>query len=257
MTIAIAVSVSEGLVLAADSRTTRRQQSGDDRLAEILTDNAVKIFPLGRRAGAVTYGRSHLRGLTIAGVAGRFEVRRPDLPGDVSAVIAEFEAYLGQIEPAEEAAAGSRAPRADDSVGFLVAGFGTDGTGRIYEIRWPERETHLLSTTEAPNYHWRGQGEAVTRLMKGVDARIDRSQLDPELASRLSALEYNVALSQMSLDDAVDFARLLGDAAIGIDRFVTGTMGGTKLQHLVGGHLTIAAVTPRGFRVIPAAGSWY
>ena len=47
MTIAIAVSVSEGLVLAADSRTTRWRQTLDDRLAEVLTDKAVKVFPLG------------------------------------------------------------------------------------------------------------------------------------------------------------------------------------------------------------------
>ena len=136
-----------------------------------------------------------------------------------------------------------------------MAGYGSDGAGRIYEIRWPQRETQLLSTTEAPNYHWRGQGEAVTRLMKGVDARIDRSELDPQVASRLSAVEYSVALSQMSLHDAADFARLLGDAAIGIDRFVTGTIGGTKQRRMVGGHLTIAAVTPQGFQVIPFSGS--
>jgi hypothetical protein len=255
MTIAIAVSVSEGLVLAADSRTTRWQQTHDDRPAEVLTDNAVKVFPLGRRAGAATYGRSHLRGLTIAGVAGRFELGRPDGPGDISALIAEFVAYLGRIEPAEAATAGSRTSQQEESIGFLVAGYGPDGTGRIYEIRWPEGKPHLLSTTEAPNYHWRGQGEAVTRLMKGIDGRIDRSELDPQVASRLSALEYNVALSQMSLRDAADFARMLGDAAIGIDRFVTGTTGGTKQQRMVGGHLTVAAVTPQGFQVIPFSGS--
>ena len=255
MTIAIAVSVSEGLVLAADSRTTRWQQTRDDRLAEVLTDQAVKVFPLGRRAGAATYGRSHLGGLTIAGVAGRFELGRPERPGDICALIAEFEAYLDRIEPAEAATAGSRTPQQDDSIGFLVAGYGRDGTGRIYEIRWPEKAVHLLSTTEAPNYHWRGQGEAVTRLMKGIDARIDRSEFDPQVGARLSAIEYSVALSQMSLRDAADFARLLGDTAIGIDRFVTGTIGGTKQQRMVGGHLTIAAVTPEGFHVIPFSGS--
>ena len=255
MTIAIAVSVSEGLVLAADSRTTRRQQTPEDRFAEVLTDKAVKVFPLGRRAGAATYGRSHLRGLTIAALAGRFKLGRSECPVDIAALIAEFEAYLDRIEPAEAATAGSPTPQHDESIGFLVAGYGSDGAGRIYEIRWPERETHLLSTTEAPNYHWRGQGEAVTRLMKGVDARIDRSELDPQVASRLAAVEYNVALSQMSLHDAADFARLLGDTAIGIDRFVTGTIGGTKQQRMVGGRLTIAAVTPEGFQVLPFTGS--
>ena len=136
-----------------------------------------------------------------------------------------------------------------------MAGYGPDGTGQIYEIRWPEKAVHLLSTTETPNYHWRGQGEAVTRLMKGIDARIDRSEFDPQVGARLSGIEYSVALSQMGLRDAEDFARLLGDTAIGIDRFVTGTIGGTKQQRMVGGHLTIAAVTPEGFHVIPFSGS--
>lgn len=251
MTIAIAVSVSEGLVLAADGRTTRWHGTGENRHAEILTDHAAKVFPLSHWAGAVTYGRSHLQGRTIASIASHFRFGRPKRPEDIGALVEEFQAFLGRTDQVVPAAAGSSTDSEDNAIGFLIAGYGADGVGKLYELRWPARETHVLSTTDAPNYHWRGQGEAVNRLMKGVDSRVDRAKFDPEARRGLAGLEYAVRLRQMSLRDAIDFARLLGTVAVGVNRFASGTLGGSKQAALVGGRLTFGVVTVPGFRMTP------
>jgi len=247
VTIIVAASTSEGLVLAADSRTTRRSGAKGSTRLEIATNRARKVFPLSRKVGAATHGGSQIYGRTIASLADRFRWGRP--PGatqEVSVVVGEFITFLRRLWNAERI----KAPKdpAPDPVGFLVAGYDRRGVGRMYEIRLPRGEQELLSTTDTPNYHWRGQGEAITRLMKGFDPGVDQARLGPEIAR---GLEYAVMLRHMSLQDAVDFVRLLGRVAIGVDRFTSGTLGGRQRDHVVGGRLTIATVTRDGFQWVP------
>ena len=249
MTIAIAVSTSEGLVLAADSRTTRWVKTDNARWPEVVTDHARKVFALSRRTGGVTHGRSHMNRQTIASLADRFKwTRSNDAAEDISAVVEEFAEYLRRIGKANGTETPETGP--DEMTGFLIGGYSHDGVGKLYELRLPEAKIQALSTTEAPNYHWRGQGEAISRLMKGVDSRVDRSRLDPETTEAIAGLEYAVRLRHMSLRDAIDFARFLGEIAIGIDRFSSGTVRDPQAHQFVGGHLTIATVTLEGFHCL-------
>lgn len=255
MTIALAVSVSEGLVLAADSRTTQWVQTGDARWPEVATDRARKVFPLSPRTGAATYGRSQINRHTVAALVDRF--RSEGQAGgveDVEEVIEAFSAFLHQAYELETLRANEAQP--EGHVGFLVAGYGQDGVGKLYELRIPEGTRQLLSSTELPNYHWRGQGDAVTRLMKGVDPHLDRSLLPSDVTEQLTRLEYLVRLRHMSLEDAVDFARFLGEVARGIDRFVSGTLATPHRYQLVGGPLTIAVVTQEAFRWVTPPSPW-
>ncbi len=234
-------------MLAADSLTTRRSGAEGSARLEIATTRTRKVFPLTSKVGAATQGGSQIYGHTIASLADRFRWGRP--PGarhEVSAVVGEFITFLRRIWEAERV----KAPKlpAPDPVGFLIAGYDRRGIGRIYEIRLPRGEPQLLSTTDTPNYHWRGQGEAISRLMKGIDPSVDQARLGPEAAR---GLEYAVMLRHMSLQDAVDFVRLLGRVAIGIDRFTSGTLGGRHRDHVVGGRLRIATVTGDGFQWVP------
>ncbi|HLJ58545.1 MAG TPA: hypothetical protein VKZ50_02320 [bacterium] len=245
MTIAIAISLSEGIVLAADGRTTRWRQTGDHRAIDVLTDSARKIFPLGPQTAAVTHGRSHLRGDTIAALAARYAARlAPEASRDVTTIVDGFLASLGREDGA---AASDQAPDAEP-VGFLIGGYGPDGVGRIYEAAWPAGERRLLSTTDAPNYHWRGQGHAITRLFKGIDPAVDLSLLDAKTAEIVARLEYLVPLRQMSLVDGVALAKLLGSITLGVARFARARQGEPDLHQLVGGRLTVATVTLAGYR---------
>jgi hypothetical protein len=243
MTIAIAISLSEGIVLAADSRTTRWRDAADHRWAEVVTDRAHKVFALGRHAAAVTHGRSHVRGHTIAALAGRYAAgRSAGAVRDAATVADELLASLGADEPAREGAP----PR--EAVGFLVGAYGPDGVGRIYEAVWPAGERRLLSTTDAPNFHWRGQGLAITRLFKGIDPAMDLSAVDANTREQVANLEFVVPLRDMSLTDGVDLARFLGTITLGVARFVRGRRDG-PIHPLVGGRLRVATLTPSGYRL--------
>lgn len=246
MTIAIAVSVSEGLVLTADSRTTHWVQAGDTRWPEVVTDHARKVFPLSDRVGAMTYGRSQINRQTVAALVDRFRVERPATgPGDVDAIMEAFFTLLRQTHEAENLRGNETQPK--EHMGFIVAGYGQDGVGKLYEVRFPDGAQHLLSSTESPNYHWRGHGDSVGRLMKGIDPHVDRSLLSPEANEQVTKLEYAVRLRDMSLEDAVDFTRFLAEVARGVDRFVPGTLATPHRYQLIGGSLTIAIVTHKAF----------
>ncbi|HKV71447.1 MAG TPA: hypothetical protein VJN62_09385 [Gemmatimonadales bacterium] len=250
VTILIAASTSEGLVLAADSRTIRRSGAEGQSRLTIATNRARKVFPLSGRVGAATHGSSQLRGQTIASLADRFRWgRSPSASQGVTAVAGEFSTFLRRLWGRHRGDASKDTP--PDPVGFFVAGYDGRGPGKLYEIQLPKGEPKLLSTTEAPNYHWRGQGDAISRLMKGCDPGFDRTRLQPEVTEMLRGLEYAVVLRHMSLQDAIDFVRLLAKVAIGIDRFTSGTLGGRPRDQVVGGRLRIAAVTPHGFQWVP------
>ncbi|GEM_PF-1488370 len=256
MTIAVAVSVSEGLVLAADSRTTHWVSAGDTRWPEVATDRARKVFPLSDRTGAATYGRSQIARHTVAAAAERFRWDRPrGAADDVESVMEAFTRFLRESLGEDTSSGGEAPPEAH--VGFLLAGYSQDGTGKLYELRFPEGSSHLLSTTDSPNYHWRGHGDAVSRLMKGIDPHFDRSALPPDVAERIPSLEYAVRLRHMSLEDAVDFARFLAEVARGVDRFVSGTLASSPRYQLIGGPLSVAVVTREGFAWVapPAIGA--
>jgi hypothetical protein len=249
VTILVAASTSEGLVLAADSRTTRRSGGEGQARLTIATDRARKVFPLSDRVGAATHGSSQIRGHTIASLADRFRCdRSPRSAEGVTVVAREFSTFLRRLWGAPRSDSPKTPP---DPVGFFIAGYDSRGPGKLYEINLPKGEPTLLSTTEAPNYHWRGQGDAISRLMKGVDPGLDRTHLRAEAAEALRGLEYAVVLRHMSLQDAIDFVRLLARVAIGIDRFASGTLGGRPRDQVVGGRLTIATVTPMGFQWAP------
>src|SRR5579871_1725952 len=220
MTIAIAISLSEGIVLAADSRTTRWRDAGDHRWVEVVTDGAHTVFPLGRHAAAE----------------------------DAATVADEFLAFLGADEPAREGAP----PR--EALGFLIGAYGPDGVGRIYEAVWPAGERCLLSTTDAPNFHWRGQGLAISRLYEGIDPLIDLSAFDANTREQIANLKFVVPLQEMSLTDGVDLARFLGTLTLGVARFMRGRRD-RHIHPLVGGRLSIATLTPSGYRLVGTPGA--
>lgn len=254
VTIVIAASTTEGLVLAADSRTTAQANAGDGRRFVIVTDHARKVFPLSPRVAAATHGASHFQGQTIAGLADRFRATRPTGDGEgVSTVIADLIRFLGGRKRTARtpAAPGGHPEQTRRRLPvLLIAGYDRDGTGKLFEITLPKGRRELLSTTDAPNYHWRGQGDAITRLMKGLDSRVREYIPDSGKVKDLEKLEYSVPLRDLSLRDAVDFVRFLGRVSIGIDRFARGTFGGQPRDSLVGGRLEMIAVTRDGCRWI-------
>lgn len=241
MTLAVEVVTPEGVVVAADSRSSI--EIAPPR--RVLTDAARKVFRVGDVAVA-TWGRAFVARRSIAShideLASRPGVR--DLPAE--AVAEELAAFFPARFAAEDE--GSTA-------GFLVGGW-NDGVGRTFEVLVPRGTVVPRHNSEGkPGASWRGQTDVVRRLVKGVDWRALRTLADREglrehfdaLRPLADRLEYLIPFRYMNVSDAVEFASFAIATTIGAQRFTHGTRRSPGAWPGVGGGIDVAVVTADGF----------
>lgn len=172
MTVVVGVAAPDGLILAADSRSTMIEGTRH----RVVTDNAQKVFPICGCAVA-TYGLSFLGDRTIAGVMHEFVAELgDDRPEHAEQLADRLAAYaderFAQIVPEE-----ARAEIAEQGhlLGFLVAGYDEDGVGRLREVAIPGGAVTVdlvdgsQISTATTGVLWRGETDAIRRLILGVD----------------------------------------------------------------------------------------
>lgn len=255
MTIAVAVAAPDGMVLAADSRSTH--SDGDHH--RIATDTAVKLFAIGDRVGVATFGRAFIDDRTIAGVMDEF-VASLENPKDLGVgKVSRFKAAITQPENFEVTHIAERLgnffdQRMQDAVdvfdddklelGFLVAGYDADGVGRVIELQLPNATTFERATTVTRGSVRRGLTDAADRLLWGVDWEL-LSELGVDFPEEtkivLRQLEYAV-LHPLSMQDAIDFATFVVRTTIDMQRFSDGTAAAPKGVPGCGGHVRVLAV---------------
>lgn len=244
MSIIIGVAVPEGIVLAGDSRMTYGNARGWPRIA---SDYTQKMFELSGRVVAGTFGWALLQGRNIHSWAVDFRrsLQPKELPvRDVAERLGQFfqERYNAHVQ----AGIDKPVPEGHTAVGFVVGGYEEDGTGALYEVLIPGPATRQLSTTQNPGASWRGQIDVITRLVKGVDPRLDVSQADPDFKRRIEGLAYVIHFARMTLQDAVDFAIFLARATIEMQRFTDGIQASPGDLPGVGGAIDVVAITSQG-----------
>lgn len=242
MTIVVGVAAPDGIILAADSRTT--YTSGDHY--RISSDSAHKLFALGARFAVATHGLSFIGPQTIAGHMDEWVGQLQTVPSDVAA----FAELLGKFFDARLAAAwtADELKDAGELLGFLVAGYDAAGVGQLLEVSLPGGTvTPSTITTSEIGTLWRGQTDVVRRLIKGVDwwAFPVGVELTDDVEKALEQLEYNL-LSPITLEDAVDFARFLIRTTVDMQRFSDGLLGGARGIPGCGGPVRVVAVTRGG-----------
>lgn len=265
MTIALAIKVHDGLVLASDSATTltMRLADGTDAVGNIY-NNANKVFNLhkGLPIGAMTWGLGNIGPASIATLAKdlrrRFMNQDPRNPGwaldpdsySIEDVAQRAHDFLndGRYEVVAEAA--QQAGETPPVLGFMVAGyssgadepkayvmhFGLTGGGTIEE-----------AIPEGAGAAWWGQPDAIARILNGVslaapDALVNmgiglgqadavavynemRAQLNPQMVT-----------AAMPIQDAIDLAEFLVHSTIQFVRFSPGSP-------TVGGPIEVATIT--------------
>ncbi|MDQ1402366.1 MAG: hypothetical protein QOG03_682 [Actinomycetota bacterium] len=253
MTLAIAVATGDGLVVAADSRTTL---TGVNSHRRVLSDHAHKVFQVGQLAVA-TYGWGMLLDRNIAGHIGEFARSFGEDPQFTPETLARaLAAYFQELMNKHIGADYDKLLPGVDELGFIVAGY--DGqSGAIWEVGLPSGTVQLQSQTQTGGALWRGQPDVIVRLVKGYDivalkGRVGAGPaettkaldaLEPDLLS----LEYVIDFQRMNLQDAIDFAVLGIRTTIDVQRLTLGRACDTELSWPgVGGPIEIAAVTPRG-----------
>jgi len=225
MTVIFTVCSPEGIALAADSRDTYVNPSGDVR---VNSDSGTRIFQLGSHIGAVAFGWSYLDGRTIHSHIKEFVVEMGTTDMTVEETAAQLgrflmRAYQRHIEQ------GLSKPVDKDSfaMALLVAGYDPAGkAGRMFEVYIPEGEYNARrNTLENPGSAWRGHTFVISRLLNGFDPRLqDVAGFNEELKKNLdeNALGYKVDYWGMTLQDAVQFSHFMVETTISMQRFSDG-----------------------------------
>jgi hypothetical protein len=248
VTIVVGIGSPDGLVLAADSRTTHVE--GDRH--RISTDAAEKIFalnnPEGEQAyGVATYGDAFIGARTISGLIDEFVATVDDeacQDGETLAkALGDFfhERYVAGHGPSEDPTSWT--------LGFILAGYDEGGIGHLWEINIPgPRVMKTPVNTPERGALWRGQTDVIGRLIKGVDWNaLDANSitLEPDVRATLQRLEY-IVLHPVTLQDAVDMAAFLVRTTVDMQRFSNGTGLSPGLVPACGGRIQLIAVTRSG-----------
>jgi hypothetical protein len=262
VTVAVAVKVFDGIVLAADSATTVTLPGGGHQ----VWNNANKVFHLHRKypVAAMTWGLGNIGSASIATLAK--DLRRRFMGGDV--LLPDWK--LQETYTVEEVAnllvsmifdelyapefSGPQAPY----LGMLVAGYSaTSKQAEAWLIEMTDPAMRpvptLLMSQDRSGWHAFGQYDAAVRLLKGYDLSLpDRlaAVLDPAEAVKAEqlltsgVLECPAVASAMPFADAIAFAKFLVDTTVGYSRFRFG-------PDTVGGPVEVAGITRHeGFKWI-------
>lgn len=251
MTITVSLGVPEGIVFAADSRMTYHNVASDVRVS---SDFSQKLFQLGPRAGAVTYGSAILSNRSINSHIEDLKLELGDEPLPVEEIAKRLGGHFNAIYEQSVANGSFRAVAEDEyAVGFIVGGYDPkDKTGKLFEVYAPKGEHSLLrETTSAPGVSWRGHTRAIARLLNGCDPDIAQVKgYSKTLAKHLQegGLFYSIDYGSMTLQDGVDFATFLARLTVDTLRFSDGTVARPGESVTCGGEIDVACIEPgRGF----------
>jgi hypothetical protein len=251
VTIAIAIAVPEGLVLATDSRSTYPNPKGWPRIA---SENSSKLLQITGHVGACTFGWAMLSGRTIKSHMAVLSARLKETTR-IEAVIPRVARYFDQ-EFSQHIKANPKdaLPEGTAALGFLLAGYDSQVVGQVYRLLIPGTSPAVLEPeigTDKPGFRCDGQNDIVLRLINGYDPRLTLAELPAEVQLVLGASEYLIYFSRMVLQDAIDFALFLARTTIETQRFTDGTLWDPGGIAGVGGAVEVAILTQgNGFRWI-------
>jgi hypothetical protein len=251
MTLALVVVTADGIVMAADSRTSLPLTASGSPGHRVASDCTRKVFEAGDVAIA-TFGEALLDGRYVASHMADFvadEKTHCTAPEPAAVRLAKF---FGQLYDADLAGPGT-APAGEATLGFLVGGY-ANAIGEAYEVTIPARSiSTIATTTTGGGAAWRGEVAVVNRFLRGADLDLlERVAADKgkraeytALGPALEALSYRVPYNVMNLQDAIDFAVVCIRTTIEVQRLTLGPEADIARVRWpdVGGPIEIATVT--------------
>jgi hypothetical protein len=145
-------------------------------------------------------------------------------------------------------------------INLIFAGINKDSSYETYGIDVPGdfKPLPLISSKDKSKEYgisWIGQTDVVARIILGWDPRIstlpfinEQLQLGKsnEINNQLLNLTYNINWGMMSLQDAIDFSRLMIETTSAIQKFSDGTKSDPGDVPGVGGPIDILVLKPTG-----------
>jgi len=278
VTLCVAVTTADGLVMGADSMTVVR----DGRFTKTYA-NANKVFEIpGLRLAVMTYGLGALGRRSIAGLVDEWIAKRPAFEKSNAYTVNDVGQQLGEFvfghhrrhrEFIEEQTRKSQATalKGEDAgptlynplewtTGLVIGGY-QPGSPFPWLWRWEEpAHPGVYEGLEQIRPHEGSAGEygppsgldywgdttALERLVEGRDKNLLSSLEDRKMLTRSEDFEdiieehrWDVLHEGMPLKDAADLAEFALKVGVGYEHFRKGTPG-------IGGELDIVVITPSG-----------
>lgn len=262
MTVCVALKVHDCIVFAADSAATLSTTINGAQTVLNVYNNADKVFNLRRDIGVVsmTCGMGHIGGRSISSLAKELRVliTTGDKTVDKGNYTIEEIVNVADEFLREKYATSAATNGPDDYLEFWVGGYGSDNDhGEIWKIVLSQGTFQAPVQLNAPakeaDIFWGGQGQAISRLLNGVDPDFEKhlvkQGMDAKVAGHLglsvrSAFGTAIISPTMPVIDTIRLAEFLVRTTIGYFSFAFGS-------DIVGGEPDIATVTKyEGFRWI-------
>lgn len=221
MSLIIAVHVDEGIVLAADRRTTYTNTTKEggkviERVGIHTTNTTEKLFMCPNGAGIATCGDASANGKPITGtikdfIRSKIKTTTP-IENMPQMIIDHFKENGMTID-----------------TNFLIGGYSDHKKQSIYKVRTKARYIERINT-DGPGAVWDGETSTLSRLIMNV------AIINPD--GTHSPLPFEkVIWNYLTLQDALDFARYAVDVTIQTMRF-------KNVIETVGGGTDIMLITP-------------
>lgn len=261
MTIALAIKVNDGIVLASDSATTmsQRTQNGEEYIINIY-DNQNKVFNLhkGLPVGMITWGLGNIGSSSLTTLVKDFRknithIAEHKIDTDRYTVEELANKFYEFIYSERYVPAGHT-----QGMGFVIGGYSSESS---HPEEWLiDIDNHgqcegpiLLREADPSDFgsNWFGQPEAIARLILGhsgalelilQEANINSEKIKEVMQLCAQHLQAQMFVPSMPIQDAIDIAQFLIETTI---KYVKYTPG----YKTVGGPIEIAVITKHeGFK---------
>lgn len=264
MTLAIAIKVNDGIILAADSASTiigHNEETGEKGVW-IIYDNANKVFNLvkGVPVGAITWGAGSIGQASTETLAKDFRrLITDDDPNwtinsddySIEDIANKFKHFIYNNHYVPEFKEWPKKP----DIGFLIVGYSIKRPlPEVWQIDIENGKCHgpkKVAQEDDVGIHWFGEIEAIGRLYKGFSLGLgdvlEEAKLSPEKIQEVidicnDRLIIPLATPPMPIQDAINLARFLVEMTEQFSKYTPGAP-------TVAGPIEIAAITKHeGFR---------
>jgi len=247
-TVNVGIALSEGLVLAADSRVTLMTQATFPGYM-VVSDNNSKVFAIGN-FGVSTYGLAFLQNRTIASWVADYDAKQSHKEDDVNSFASRFSSYIGKLYDDDPTT------KEKPILGFLIGGYNSHGDGKLLVLEFPtiREPKEVKNTKTTQGAQWTGDTETIMRLVKGTDPKMGlwpiwntlTDNQKTEVGKDFDGLEYAIPWNTLMLQDGVDFALSMVRVTVTFQRFSYGTVANAGSIPTVGGAVDILVVRPSG-----------
>jgi len=250
MTIAIALKINDGIVLATDSASTIVGEENEEGVRSVYHTyfTADKLFNLkkGSPVGAITWGNGSVNNESISTLVKNFREKTKEEEYESVEVIAnDFRIFLkNKISP-------------ETSLGFLIGGYSRGkGHPEMFLISIDKgsiKEIEEINPDDPLSISWFGETIFLSRLLLGLDKEliniIEDNVNDKKISNKIlndihEKLQLPLGVPAMPIQDAIDLVKFLADISVNSSRFVPG-------PQVIGGPIDIAVITKHeGFKWI-------